>query len=39
MTKPTVYGPSYSAYVRATDAAGTAPRRLPKTAGRAFRVR
>ena len=29
----------YSAYVRATDAAGNAPRRLPKTAGRAFRVR
>jgi hypothetical protein len=29
----------YSAYVRASDGAGNAPRRLPKTASRAFRVR
>ena len=29
----------YSAYVRGTDAAGNVPRRLPKTAIRAFRVR
>ena len=29
----------YSAYVRGTDAAGNVPRKLPKTAIRAFRVR
>ena len=29
----------YSAYVRGTDSAGNVPRKLPKTAIRAFRVR
>ena len=29
----------YHAYVRALDSAGNVPRRLPKTAIRAFRVR
>jgi len=29
----------YSAYVRSTDSAGNVPRKLPRTAIRAFRVR